>query len=84
MTDSTNGNYVTRAELKANLDPMRNDITEIKGDVKTLLAREAGATAVRHFKERSNGVHIARGTLYLSVLSLLGWVTKGFSHIPFH
>lgn len=41
-----NGNYVTRAELKATVEPMRSDLTEVKADVKTLLAAQAGSRAV--------------------------------------
>lgn len=37
-----NGSYVTRAELSAHLTPMREDITEIKKDVKTMLTAQAG------------------------------------------
>ena len=43
---SENGTYVTRAELKAHLDPMRQDISEIHADVKTLLLAHAGEVAV--------------------------------------
>ena len=41
-----NGSYVPRAELKATVEPMRDDIAEVKADVKTLLKRDAGAQAV--------------------------------------
>lgn len=37
-----NGSYVTRAELAAHIQPMRDDIKEIGDDVKKLL-REQGA-----------------------------------------
>lgn len=38
--------YVTRAELKAHLDPMRTDIKEIRSDVKSLLGSQAGGQAL--------------------------------------
>lgn len=41
-----NANYVTRAELKAHLDPMREDIKAVGVDVKVLLLRSASTRAV--------------------------------------
>ena len=38
--------FATRAELRATVEPMQNDNTEIKGDVKTLLLARAGDVAV--------------------------------------
>lgn len=38
---SGNGSYVSRAELTAHLGPMKDDIAEMKGDLKTLLAQES-------------------------------------------
>lgn len=39
-------NYVTRDVFDATVNPMQGDISEIKADVKTLLTRDAGRTAV--------------------------------------
>jgi hypothetical protein len=47
-----NGNYVTRAELAAHLEPMKEDIRETSGDVKQLLAlyhQEKGKSQIRHW-----------------------------------
>ena len=41
-----NGGYVTRAELNAHIGPMKEDIAEIKDDVKTLLRSRDGGYAV--------------------------------------
>lgn len=46
VTVNVNGNYVTRAELSANLTPIKSDVSEIKADVKILLAGAAGDRAV--------------------------------------
>lgn len=40
------GDYITRPEFVATIGPMASDITEMKGDVKLLLARDAGSRAV--------------------------------------
>lgn len=46
-----NGSYVTRAEMRANLDPIKADIKEIKDDVKSLLREGAARDAVDHVAE---------------------------------
>lgn len=58
--------FVSRAELKAHLDPMRSDISEVKGDVKTLLQRSAGSKAVAGHVWRLVGVS---ATLFCGVLA---------------
>lgn len=48
---TTNGSYVSRAEMREALDPMREDIGEIKNDVKALLLNDAarsGANLARN------------------------------------
>lgn len=52
MTD--NGGYVSRAELKANLDPMREDIHEIRSDVSEI--RTALGAGPRWLGARANAV----------------------------
>lgn len=65
-----NGNYVTRAELKAHLDPMKSDISEIHADVKTLLLAQAGDTAIEA-KARDGGARkLALSGLIVYVISL--------------
>lgn len=49
-------NYVTRDAFDATVLPMQGDISEIKGDVKTLLARDAGSRAVYGFISKTGGV----------------------------
>jgi hypothetical protein len=41
-----NGNPVTWRELNLVIEPIKEDLTEIKGDVKILLAAHAGSEAV--------------------------------------
>lgn len=56
---SENGTYVTRAELKATVEPMREDISEIKTDVKTLLTARAGQAALNRFAARVGTAAVA-------------------------
>lgn len=68
-----NGNYVTRAELKAHLDPMKNDIAEIKGDVKTLVVAQAKEAAVSIWQRRLSTRALSWGALIVGALSPLAW-----------
>lgn len=49
-----NGGYVTRAELRAHLDPMKEDIHEIRGDVGEI--RTALGAGPRWLGARANAV----------------------------
>ena len=67
-----NGSYVTRAELKAHLDPMKEDIGEIKEGVQTLLLERAGHQALAKSKRLLSDRVIAWGALCAAVLSGAG------------
>lgn len=65
-----NGNYVTRAEMQAHLAPMRDDISEIKGDVKSLLASNAGSRAVTRLLQFG----VVVGSSMLGAIATLVWL----------
>ena len=69
-----NGNYVTWRELNLTLAPMRSDISEIKGDVKELLATRAGQAAV------SSWQRFFFGTITLGVLLVIAGVVTTLVH----
>lgn len=71
--EPVNGSYVTRAELKAHLDPMKSDITEIKGDVKTLVLAQAGQKAVSTLRMRFSTRALSWAALIVGALSPLAW-----------
>lgn len=65
----TENEYVTRAELTAHLDPMKEDIAEIKSDVKSVLLVQAGTRAVE-MKMKDHGARkIAYGSIFLYLIS---------------
>ena len=67
------GNYVTRAELKAHLDPITGDVHEIKGDVKKLLMRDAGESAVAKRSRFISTRLLSWGALLVGALSPVAW-----------
>jgi hypothetical protein len=48
-----NQNYVTRDVFDATITPIQADVSEIKGDVKVLLARDAGSRALSGFVSKA-------------------------------
>lgn len=58
-------NYVTKELFDATITPIANDVSEMKGDVKLLLAAHAGSTALQAFKTRSAqaAATVAAGTV---------------------
>lgn len=74
--------YVSRAELTAHLDPMKEDIAEIKGDVKSVLLVQAGTRAVE-MKMKDHGARkIALGSLFLYLVSaLIAVLTLALAHL---
>ena len=42
----SNGSFVSRAELAAHLEPIRDDVKEIRDDVKSLLRSQAASSAL--------------------------------------
>lgn len=70
---------VSREELDAHLAPMRDDITEIKGDVKALLLANAAEAALRGRRVRRQELSaLWRPTLIASVLSVGAGVVLHF------
>ena len=78
-----NGNYVTRAELKAHLDPMKSDIHEIHGDVKTLLLAHAGDVALEAKVKDGFARKSSLGMLVLYVISAGTAIANYFHAIRF-
>jgi hypothetical protein len=66
---TTNGNYVTRAEMTAHISPMKEDITEMKADIKTLLKRDAGRKAITSLFWRTSTVIATLGCGFLTALA---------------
>lgn len=69
-----NGTHVTRAELEANLKPLRADVAEIRDDVKSLLAAQAGAAALSAW-HRAVLIPLSVGTV--GALATLVWLAHG-------
>lgn len=61
--------FVTRAELKAHIDPMKDDIHEIHTDVKTLLLAHAGEVAVEARVKDTGARRMALAMLILYLVS---------------
>jgi len=78
MGSTENGNYVTRAELSAHLTPMRSDISEIKGDVKTLLARDAGVQAVSKYRRIITSHRLSWFAIFVSILTAVSFHLPNF------
>lgn len=51
--------YVTKRELDATVKPLQDDVSEIKADVKTLLADRAGRKAIRGVTRTVGGIAVA-------------------------
>lgn len=73
--------YVTERELKANLDPLRADIWEIRADVKTLVLAAAQAKGAQEQakKNKSRRVQVsdrrlAWGAVAAGLLAPLAWL----------
>lgn len=65
--------YVTRYELDLHLGPMKEDIAEIKKDVKSLLGFRAGARALSTFQRWLLGTV---GVGVLGALATLVWLAS--------
>lgn len=65
--------YVTKRELDATVDPLKADVSEIKTDVKALLADRAGRRALNGAAAKFGGVVVAltAGAGGAALLSLL-------------
>lgn len=61
--------YITREELTAHLEPMRSDISEIKGDVKLLIGANAGAAAVKSYKTQHRGGFVSWSAIVVAAVS---------------
>ena len=60
-----NGEYVTRRELNLIVKPLEDNIGEIKSDVKTLLASQAGSKALSVYQR------FIFGTVVIGVLTII-------------
>ena len=74
--------YVTERELQANLRPLKEDIWEIKGDVKTLLLSQAATQAVVHEKAEQAIRRKDTGARRLALTSLAAAVFSGSWWVP--
>lgn len=74
--------YVTERELQANLRPLKEDIWEIRGDVKTLLLSQAKSQAV--VEERASIAHQTkdRGARRLALVATAAAVISGAWWVP--
>lgn len=71
MTENGNGSYVTWRELNLVILPLKDDLAEVKGDVKKLLAGQAGAAALESDKTTRNPVRIAVWTIAATILAVV-------------
>lgn len=69
-----NGHHVTRAELEAHLKPIREDVSEIRTDVKSLLASQAGQSALSAW-HRAVLIPLSVGSV--GALATLVWLAHG-------
>lgn len=69
-----NGSHVTRAELEAHMAPLRSDIREIKGDVKTLIEANAAGRAVSGYQRFIFGTIGVGG---FGAVATLVWLAAG-------
>ena len=69
---TVNGSHVTRAELDAHLLPMREDISEIRDDVKTLLRSDAKHEGMA--VEQIAWMHSRRWAIGITVGSFTGLI----------
>lgn len=76
-----NGSLVSRAELKAHLDPMRSDINEIKQDVKTLIIAQVGAQAINTAQKDMGARRLGWGALIASAIGGLWWIQDAVAKI---
>ena len=60
-----NGEYVTRRELYLITKPIEDNVGEIKADVKTLLAAQAGSRALSTYQRW------LFGTVFIGILAIL-------------
>lgn len=74
METARNGNFVTRAELAAHLNPLREDVTEIREDVKALLASQAASRALTIWNRFLVGTV---GLGCLGFVATLAWLASG-------
>lgn len=79
MTD--NGSYVTRAELAAHLGPMREDVQEIRDDVKSLLASQARTDAKAEVSRDSGARRLGWGGLVMGCIGGLWWVQDAIAKL---
>lgn len=69
---NTNGSYVTRAELSAHLGPIRDDLSEVKGDVKMLLAGQAQQVGESQYGRRVTDRTLAMLAIVVAAAGSLG------------
>lgn len=74
MAGVENGSYVTRAELRAHLEPIREDVAEIRTDVKSLLGFQAASAAISSWQRFWIGTAGVGG---LGALATLVWLAHG-------
>ena len=73
MTD-TNGSHVTWRELRLLIDPIQRTVDEVRGDVKLLLAAQAGDEAVSSWQRWFFGGIFVAG---LGAVATLVWLAVG-------
>lgn len=72
--------YVRRPELEAHLKPLREDLTEIKGDVKALLLAHAAERGAREALKDRRARNYGKAALIASLLAAIWWVPAAFGH----
>lgn len=74
-----NGSTITRAELNAHLEPMRDDIREVKSDVKALLVVVTATQAAKEDRRTRFSSIVAASSVVAILIS--GLTTALISHL---
>ena len=80
---SENGNYVTRAELRAHLDPMKSDISDIAEDVRFVRDAYIAERAVEKSSKDRGARRIGLTSLAIAAAGSLYWVQDAIAKV-FH
>lgn len=75
---TTNGTHVSRAEMREALNPIREDVKEIRGDVKALLLTQAAIQGAQAATKDRVGRYISFAALVFAAVASVG----GFWWIP--
>ena len=78
----TNGNYVSRAELSAHLEPMKADIHEIKETVQYLRSDHDTVQGAAGANRRASDRRLTLYAVGAAIVSAAAWIPDLFKHHP--